>query len=283
MGWPLRSGSQRSIVCLKLTLIRHMKCLIARFPLYLSRLKYVARAPQVHLIKLPECPWSLEYLCDDGTELPQEAGLVRRRGALNFSFPYIACDPALWDHIHSLPPEFEPPAWHTLLVDSRGVLPHVGTAVVLAATALEVLIADVLNHLFDMSEIPEPLWSWINDRSDWQKEPSVEEQYSVLLEGLSGHSLKEDNALWEAFKNLRKARNSFVHEGVPRIGRCVVTSIEALAMIGRADQIAEKVGEWLPEELRWPVFVQPVQVEFGKVLLRAPKAEAGSDERGRAV
>ena len=237
---------------------------------FLARLKYIARAPQVHTIELPKCPWRIQYLNDDGTPLSPEEGFVRGRGSVSFSFSFIACDPALWDHIHSLPPDFQPPPWHSLLVDSRGALPHVGTAVVLAATALEVLIADVLKQLFSKSTIPPSLWAWINDRGDWQKEPSVEEQYSVLLEVLCGHSLKEDNGLWEAFKNLRKARNSFVHEGVPKIAKSGVTAEEALALIAKADQIAEKVRQWLPEELRWPAFFHEVPVEFGKLLIRAP-------------
>ncbi len=239
---------------------------------FLARLKYVARAPQVHPIELPKCPWRLQYLNDDGTELPQEGDLIRGRGTLTFAFSYIACDPALWEHIHSLPQDFVPPPWNALLVDSVGALPHVGTAVVLAATALEVLIADVLKSLSTESPIPKALWSWINDRGDWQKEPSVEEQFSVLLEILCGHSLKEDNSLWEAFRNLRKARNSFVHEGIPAIGRSAVTSEEAHLLIAKANQIVERLREWLPDKLKWPVFKHEVQLEFGKTLMRGAES-----------
>lgn len=235
--------------------------------LFLSRLKYLARAPQIHQIELPACQWRLQYLNDDETELQQEEGFLRGRGTISFAFSYIACGPALWDSVHSLAPDFEAPPWHALLVDSRGALPHVGTAVVLAATALEVLISDVLKHLFARSTIPADLWNWVNDRGHWQKEPSVEEQYSILLKVLCGHSLKEDNALWEAFKNLRAARNSFVHEGIPRIGRAVLTATDALTLIAKADQIAERVRDWLPEPLRWPQFAHEVHVEFTKQLI----------------
>ena len=187
-----------------------------------------------------------------------------------FSWSFISCDPKLWDLLHSLPDDFAAPAWSTLLIDARGALPHVGTAVVLAATALEVLIAELLTKLAAQSTLPKKLWSWVNDRGDWQKEPSVDEQYSVLLEVLTGHSLKEDNGLWEGLKNIRNARNSFVHEGCARIGRNPVTNEDVAALIQKADLIAAKIREWLPENLRWPVFDHTVKLEVGKIILSNP-------------
>lgn len=237
---------------------------------FLDRLKFVAKAPQVRPVDIAACRWRYQYLNDDGTELPKEEGKVRGRGTAQFSWSYIACDPNLWELLHSLPEDFTAPAWNTLLVDARGALPHVGTAVVLAATALEVLIAELLTKLAAESALPQRLWKWINDRGDWQKEPSVEEQYSVLLEVLTGHSLKEDNGLWEGLKNIRNARNSFVHEGCARIGRTSVSNEDAAALIQKADQIALKLREWLPENLKWPVFDHTVKIEVGKVILANP-------------
>ena len=239
---------------------------------FLERLKFVARAPQVRPIQFPQCRWHLSYLTDERTELKKEDAFIRGRGTAQFSFSYIACDPALWDQVFSLPHEFEAPPWHTLLVDSRGALPHVGTAVVLAATALEVFISDVLHKIATESTLPADLWGWITDRGDWQKEPSVEEQYSILLQVLCGHSLKEDGTLWEAFKNLRKARNSFVHEGVAMVGKKPLQASGAMNLIERADQIVSRVREWMPEEHRWPKFEHAVQMRFQK-LIAPSKAE----------
>lgn len=147
---------------------------------FLDRLKYIANAAQVHTLALPNCLWQLRYLNDDGTDLQRQEGFVRGRGATQFGFSYVLCDPPVWDQLFSLPAEFAPPAWHSLLVDARGALPHLGTAVVLVSTALEVLIAEVLDLLAPTSSIPTEVWSWLNDRGNWQKEPSVEEQYDVL-------------------------------------------------------------------------------------------------------
>ena len=61
------------------------------------------------------------------------------------------------------------------------------------------------------------LWRWINQRGDWRREPTVEEQYDTLLKVLTGHTLKEDQDLWELFKHLKTARNSFVHEGMAKV------------------------------------------------------------------
>lgn len=230
---------------------------------FLDRLKFIAKAHQVHSLEFPNCLWQLRYLNDDGTELPKVEGFVRGRGTTHFGFSYVLCDPPVWDQLFSLPIEFEPPAWHALLVDARGALPHVGTAVVLAATALEVLIASVLEKLAPTSAVPPLIWTWINDRGNWQKEPSVEEQFDILLNALCGHSLKEEPLLWEGMKNLRSVRNAFVHEGVPRLSRKTATPIDVLPLLDRAEQIASKIREWLPDEHKWPVLSHSAEIRVG--------------------
>ena len=178
----------------------------------------------------------------------------------------MGCDPALWDLIFTLPEGFEPPAWQAILIDARGALPHVGTALVLAATALEIFIAELLNELVKKTQVPAELWDWINDRGNWQKEPSVEEQYDVLLKIVTGHSLKDEGALWEGLKNLRSARNSFVHEGVAQLGRKRLSANDVLPLIARADAIVAKIREWIPEECRWPLIEHTINIQMAKLL-----------------
>lgn len=252
---------------------------------FLTRLKYVAKAPQVKPIEFLGSRWRLQYLNDDGTELEQAEGFIRGRGTHNFSFSFLGCDSALWDHIFSLPEGFEPPAWHTLLVDARGALPHVGTAVVLAATALEIFIAELLNELAKQTSVPTELWNWINDRGNWQKEPSVEEQYDLLLKVMIGHSLKEDNALWEGLKNLRSARNSFVHEGTAKLGRNNLSANDVLPLIARAEEIVARIREWIPEGCKWPLIEHNIQIRFSKVIVgpsNPPLNTDAGDETARA-
>lgn len=233
---------------------------------FLERLKYVSKAPQVRPLDFEKSQWHLQYLNDDGSELEKAEGQLRGRGTRAFSFSFLGCDPALWDHLFTLPIDFEPPAWHALLVDSRGALPHIGTALVLATTALEILIAEILNQLVKKTSVPPELWDWINGRGNWQKEPSVDEQYDVLLRIMTGHSLKEDNTLWEGLKNLRSARNSFVHEGVAKLGRAKLTVNDVLPMLNRADEIVSKIREWIPEDYRWPVIDHKITIQMSKLI-----------------
>jgi hypothetical protein len=234
---------------------------------FIGRLRYATNASHIKSLYFPRCQWVLEYLKDDGSALPEdpEKKLMRRRIATRFSVSLVACDSDVWDYIFSLPADFEPPAWHTLLLDSRAALPHVGTAVVLAATALEVFIAELLDVLVKECPVPNLLWDWINDRDDdHHKQPSVSEQFDALLKVMTGHSLKEDNGLWEAFQNLKNARNRFVHYGIPTIGKSTsaVSESEALSLIGQADAIVAKIREWIPEKWRWPVYVPKSKLEF---------------------
>ena len=244
---------------------------------FIGRLKYASKAPQIKPIEFRGSQWHIQYLNDNGTELEQAEGYIRGRWAHNFSFSYIGCDPALWDLIFSLPEEFEAPGWHTLLVDSRGALPHIGTALVLAATALEIFIAELLDRLVKEGPVPLELWDWINDRGNWQKEPSVDEQYDILLKVMTGHSLKEDNNLWEGLKNLRAARNSFVHEGATKLGRATLSIMDTLQLIGKADAIVTKIRDWIPEHCRWPEIAHTVNMQFSKLIVGASNVPPSAD------
>jgi hypothetical protein len=232
---------------------------------FIGRLRYGSNGFQIRPIKFPFCQWSLQYLNDDGTELAKDPEHLRVRASLRHSISIVACEPGLWDFIFSLPPNFEPPAWHTLLLDARASLPHVGTTVVLAATALEVFIAGLLAVLVKEIKMPDHLWQWINDRdNDHYKQPSVAEQFDILLKVMTGHSLKEESSLWKAFQDLKSARNNFVHRGVARIGKAStdLSESEALALIGQAETIVAKIREWIPEEHRWPLYVSKTTLQW---------------------
>jgi hypothetical protein len=158
-------------------------------------------------------------------------------------------------------------------LDSRAAFPHLGTVVVLAATALEVFIANLLDTLVKETDVPERLWSWMNKRGKFDQEPSVEEQFDTLLEVMTGHSLKDDLALWDAFQNLKTARNKFVHEGIPRIGKNAppISELEALSLVGQAESIVAKIREWIPEKHRWPLYVPKSAIGFRMPLFEQPK------------
>ena len=194
--------------------------LIARtINLFLLKLRFVTRYSKIHPINFPCISWHLQYLNDDKSELDKTEGLVRGRGAKTVALSWTALNNDIWERIFELPPDYIPPQWDTLLLDANETLPEIGPSVVLAETALEVFISHILNELSKNSSIPKDLWDWINDRNGRLNEPTNKEQFDILLKTLLGVSLKENNDLWESFKNLKKARNSFVHEGIAKIGQ----------------------------------------------------------------
>lgn len=233
----------------------------------LIRLRYVVRASAIHPIKLASLPWHLVYLNDDETELEVSKGGFRGRGSNRYSIECVALTKNIWADIQALPIDFQPPPWDGLLLDAIGELPRVGTAIVLAATALEVFISQVMEQMAPRSQIPEKFWKWSNKRADISKNPSIEEQYDVLLSLMTGHSLKDEKSLWEAFKNLKTARNNFVHEGVAKLGGSIVTPESARLMVGGAVEIIQKVREWLPEEIHWPEYKYELQYQVSQKLV----------------
>ncbi len=233
---------------------------------FLVRLRYVTRAGQVRPVNFPKVGWRLRYLNDDETELEKDENLVRGRGTLHFSLSWIALNKQVWEDIHNLPVDFDPPPWDGLLLDANAELPNVGPAIVLAATALEVFISHNLDRLMEKTSLPAELWKWINERSNWLGEPTLEEQYDVLLKFFTGHSLKDEQKLWESYKNLKTMRNSFVHAGTAKLGGKPATAEMTLQLIATASEIVSKVREWLPEELHWHEFKHNMQVEVFKKL-----------------
>jgi hypothetical protein len=179
---------------------------------------------------------------------------------------FVGLTPKMWAAVYELPPEYEPLLWDVLLLDAQGELPRIGTAIVLAATALEVFVARILDQLAAEHAIPKEFWALINDRADYRQEPTLVEQYDTLLKFFTTHSLKEEAVLWEAFRNLKQARNRFVHEGTARIGNVVVDAARAGELITAAGQIIAKIREWLPEQLRWTIYGNKINFRSNKTL-----------------
>jgi hypothetical protein len=231
---------------------------------YTVRLRHVTHGAQILPVPFPMSNWRLDYLNDDESELQRQDGFVRGRWARQRSFSFIALTENIWKTVHSLPLDYAQQPWEPLLLDAliQGTAP--GNAVVLSHTALEVFVAHVLDQLAGARARPQELWDWVTHRSNYQKEPSVEEQFDSLLHALSGHSLKEDLELWESFKILKRARNSFVHEGIIRLGKSSVAENERLALqaAGSAGRIITKVRGWLPREIQWPEYTNRERINM---------------------
>lgn len=231
-----------------------------------ARLRTITRAAHAEPVDFPHCNWHLQYLNDDGSELPKAEGLYRGRGGRAYRWQFTACTPLVWDEMAKLPAPFEAPVWDTLRLDAVAALPKVGSALVLAAASLEVFIGQVLNGLAQHKSFPPGIWKWINNRGNWLREPTVEEEFDSLLKHFTGHSLKEDSLLWEALKNIRAARNSFAHAGVAEIGGAVISPDKAGQLIQRVHDIIERVRAWLPDELRWPSAKVEAQIAWTQLL-----------------
>jgi hypothetical protein len=227
----------------------------------------LARGSKIRPINFPYTSWHLQYLNDDESELDKTEGLVKGRGTKTIAFSWTALNNDIWERIFELPPDYIPPQWDNLLLDANEALPEIGPSVVLAATALEVFISHILNELSKNSSIPKDLWNWVNNRNWWLQKPGTEEQFDILLKTLLGISLKENNDLWKSFKNLKDARNSFVHDGIAKIGKNPISEGEARKLLVKANEIVIFIKNKLPEELRWPEYKHSINVEAKKKII----------------
>jgi hypothetical protein len=211
---------------------------------------------QLRPIREGDTIWRIDYFDNDGQRLPREAGLIGGQGAGLFCFACAPFTPEVWNTIAKERPTQK--LWDSLLLDAKALLPDVGPAIVLASAALEVFIAAVLDSIVD-DKVPRSLWDWINDRGDWRKDPSLLEQFDILLKTVTGHSLKDDERLCVAFAELKNTRDAFSHEGVAVLGkrRTVVSPAKAEELVSAAEKIIQWVEQFLPETLRRPRVESP--------------------------
>ena len=219
----------------------------------LSRLRVYSRAFEIKSLSLTRDPWQLRYLTDELKELESED--EKRRGKVNFSAVIggAAITPEIFNLVRDNWHRAEPFVWDQLLLDARSQLPDVGASIVMAAAALENFIAHALDILHQEQPLPQGLCDWINDRGDWTKEPSVYEQFDVLLTLFTHRSLKkEEPLLWESFIHLKKARNALAHEGVPSLGKNAeqVDPEKAKKFVNDAEKIIVWIEGLLPERHR---------------------------------
>ena len=245
---------------------------------FLMRLRIVSRSHIIRPIDFPGISWNLQYLNDDESELEKSHELVRGRFGRRFTYSWTALTSEIWEDIHSLPVDYRVAHWETLLLDANAAMPDVGLSIVLAATALEVFISDLLNKLAARSPVAPEIWAWINSRSWWLKNPDIEEQFDKLLKMLGDFSLKDEKELWKAFINLKKARNSFVHEGEAQFGSKPVSEDVARKLIAKAGEIVACIKEKMPQEVQWPEFKHTTKFSAKHNLLRLIQGDKAKDK-----
>jgi len=226
-----------------------VKAVIEIANLILSRIRVYSRAFQIKPLELGNVPWHVRYLTDNQQELDREEGKLRGVRGGSRTLGGAALTPEIIEMAANSQTE-EPFAWDQLLLDSYAQLPDVGGAIVMASASLETFIGWAVNILHQKNPLPLGLWEWINKRDHWTKEPSVSEKFDALLRVFTGHSLKDESKLWQAFSELRKARNSLVHEGSVKLGGKPLEAGDALNLIFNADKIIKWVELLLPEEHR---------------------------------
>lgn len=159
-----------------------------------------------------EAFWRMDYFQDSGERVEKRPDLILGKGGGVHTVLFEGVSVSGWESLGRACPALL--TWDRLLLDAIAILPDAGPAVVLATAALESLIGVALARLgHDSPRVPTTLWKRINDRGDWRKEPSVTEQFDTLLRVLTDRSLKDEAKLWQDFAELRRLRNSFVHEG----------------------------------------------------------------------
>ena len=240
---------------------------------FLLRFRWVTESPMIHPIDIQRNGWKVDYFNDDGTPLPRDDKIY---GEIHFAIAgnYPKLNQEIWMETffsQNIPKQRN---WEDLALDAYAVLPQVGLSIMLANIAMEIFIPNILHQLvIDKRIQDDKSWEWINNREI--KEPYIEDQYDSLLKVLSGHSLKEDNRLWEAFKTLRKVRNNFVHEGIAGIKNNPLTEDQTIELLQKMDEIFLKIREWLPDKMQWELpKKRKFKIEFGIQIKSVPNEKS---------
>jgi hypothetical protein len=222
----------------------------------LERIRVLVRVTHLKPLRPETAEYRLVFLDDDGAVVDSEPGKFRETANVMLRIRHMAITPAAWLGVADLGP-YEIQPWDQLLLDAQDFDTELGPTVVLAMAAVETRIATALD-LLAPKKLSTGLWEWLRERDDdYRKTPSVSEQLDVLLGELGARSLKDDGRLWQAFQQLRAARNSFVHEGRAMIGRNrtePVTDQKAKELALVAGEIIDFIEQQLPEPERRPRF-----------------------------
>lgn len=240
--------------------------------IFLDRIRYVTNSMSIKPITMMEnsnVDWHIEYLDDNELPIPSTDELVNQKGLIKLRFSWTALTPEVWNDLTKLPNDFSIPSWRRLQLDALDALPDIGVSLVLAVSSLEVFISQILDALNDEQQTLMPLWKWVNDESrGLGRVPRPEEQFDGLLKIFTGVSLKDNETLWNAFKSIREARNSFVHDGIACIRNSktkkILNAKEATSLVKKAEEITSFVKIHLPENLQWLEYNHRINVTCTK-------------------
>lgn len=224
---------------------------------HLGKLRTIGGLSHLRYVGKRDIAWKIEYLADDGTLLDKSDTERRKFFQSKIEFKVTPISEATWHKACSLPLDYKPPLWDSLLLDSFDLFPEVNASIVLANAALETCINHSLGVLAKNSSLSEESWNWIKRDDNFAKQPSIKEKFDQMLLLVCGRSLmKEESKLWQAFVDLRGARNSMVHQGKAYIKRgkkdVEVTPDLAFEMISNAGAIIEWIENLLPSEFKEP-------------------------------
>ena len=211
----------------------------------MGRMRVLVQAPGIRELGPATTIWERHYLDDDGAELSRVEGTFRRIGAGQRRTETIPVTTWVWEELADDLSESPVPIWERFLLDAFSLLPDIPPALSLGHTAIELRIESAIAQLAGNGAVSAALWTWINDRGDFRKDPSVKERLDGLLRGVCGRSLKDEANLWQAYEALRKARNRCTHEGATDIAES-----DARTLLQGARAIIDWIELLLPPESR---------------------------------
>lgn len=234
---------------------------------WLKKLRYSLFNFRIKPIRLVDVNWSVHYLNNDGSELPNENKLSNTKAKIGFQFEFNSLPREIWNNLYKLEEPFQLPTWYDFQLDAWDALERdeIGLSMVLAFTSLEVFIPFILDKFAKKQVKPQKMWIWINNHNN--REPDVSDQFNGLLEVFTGSRLIEEPKLWKAFNEIREARNKFVHEGIASIKNIPVNAKKATELLQETRNIVSFIKNKLPKSMRWIEFDEIRQsVEYIKNL-----------------
>ena len=223
---------------------------------FLEKFRSIASVPSIKRLTLETIPaWRIKYLTDTGDKLEKDENLVRSVHSIKTKWQSNILTPNLWNKATEDFMDFTPYVWDSLLLDAHAQSEDTNAAIVLANAALEAAVDFALEVLARSSKVSYQSYEWLANKRDFTKQPSAKEKFDEMLYLVTGRSLKtEEEQLWQAFLNLRDARNSMVHEGKAVIKKgkkkVPVDSQVAANLTKEAAKIIHWLENLLPEELR---------------------------------
>jgi hypothetical protein len=215
---------------------------------WFTTLRYVSNFVKLKPFEIYRTFYDINFTSDDGEPITiPDLRLIRRVNVL-----YYIITNEMWNEATQIPYEYSLPQWKITLLDSRDLVNNPGSALVLAFSSLEIYINELLIKHVNLFENEQNKYRYLDKIQNVNT--NIYDKFCTLSKKILGFSLKKNDVLFNVFKNIKEARNCFIHNGTLIFNRTEITPVSIVSIINKIESIIHFYEVNINEEYRTKIY-----------------------------